>query len=57
MVRERGGFLIPKWRYKAGVDVILDKYIHREMETGAVFCKVGGKEKKIIFVCGEPCGK
>lgn len=46
MVRERGGFLIPQWRYMAGVDVSLEKYLHGEMEAGAVFRIVGGKENK-----------
>lgn len=30
----------------AGVDVSLEKYLHGEMEAGAVFRIVGGKENK-----------
>jgi len=46
MIRERGGFLIPRWRYMAGVDTNLEKYLHREMIAGTVFCILGDKEKK-----------
>jgi hypothetical protein len=46
MVCERGGFLIPQWRYMEGVDTDLEKYLHREMIARAVFCILGDKEKK-----------